>query len=113
MDVSTGVQTAWRSDRRRARLDMPDDDSLDTFILDHHWGYCSIAQDGFIEYEVDRTPWRTYPVGGFELDVDTARVYGPGVYRSAQPTTDLGCPGGGLGGLCKLRRKSSTIKGEE
>lgn len=56
---------------------MPDDDSLDTFILDHHWGYCTSRNGGCIEYEVDRPPWRTYPVGGFEVDIDTARLYGP------------------------------------
>jgi uncharacterized protein YqjF (DUF2071 family) len=55
---------------------MPDGDSLDTFILDHHWGYCTSRNGGCIEYEVDRIPWRTYPVGSFDLDIDTERLYG-------------------------------------
>jgi uncharacterized protein YqjF (DUF2071 family) len=47
---------------------LPDDESLDTFILDHHWGYARSRKGECIEYEVDRRPWRTYPVGTYEVD---------------------------------------------
>ncbi len=47
---------------------LPDDDSLDTFIVDHHWGYARTRQGDCIEYEVERRPWRTYPVGAFEVE---------------------------------------------
>jgi uncharacterized protein YqjF (DUF2071 family) len=56
---------------------LPDDESLDTFIIEHHWGYSRSRNGGCIEYEVDRRPWRTYPVERFEMDVDVERVYGP------------------------------------
>jgi uncharacterized protein len=56
---------------------LPDDDSLDTFIVDHHWGYSRTRKGKFMEYEVDRLPWRTYPVDGFDVDVDVAGLYGP------------------------------------
>jgi uncharacterized protein YqjF (DUF2071 family) len=56
---------------------MPDETSLDTFIVDHHWGYSRTRKGGLIEYEVDRVPWRTYPVAGFEVDVAVERLYGP------------------------------------
>jgi uncharacterized protein YqjF (DUF2071 family) len=56
---------------------LPDDDSLDTFILDHHWGYSRSRTGAGIEYEVDRLPWRTYPVGSFRANVAAHRLYGP------------------------------------
>ncbi len=56
---------------------LPDDDSLDTFIVDHHWGYSRTREGESIEYEVDRLPWRTYPIEDYEVDVDVARLYGP------------------------------------
>jgi len=74
-------QWAGRENRlaitRKTLPRMPDDDSLDTFIVEHHWGYAVSKQQQCIEYEVDRIPWRTYPVDGFEVDVDVAGVYGP------------------------------------
>ena len=56
---------------------LPDDESLDTFVVEHHWGYGQSRQGRCIEYEVDRPPWRTYPVGGHQMEVDVARLYGP------------------------------------
>jgi uncharacterized protein YqjF (DUF2071 family) len=74
----------WQSEGRENRLavfanglpTLPDDDSLDTFIVDHHWGYARTKNGGCMEYEVDRRPWRTYPVERFEVDVDVERLYG-------------------------------------
>lgn len=75
----------WQFEGRENRMavvakglpSLPEDESLDTFIVEHHWGYCRSREGRCIEYEVDRLPWRTYPVDRFEVDVDVARVYGP------------------------------------
>jgi uncharacterized protein len=80
----TKAEYRWEFEGRQNRLSvvakglprLPDDDSIDTFIVDHHWGYSRSRTGHSIEYEVDRLPWRTYPVGSFEVDVDVARVYG-------------------------------------
>jgi uncharacterized protein YqjF (DUF2071 family) len=61
----------------RSLATLPDDESLDSFIVEHHWGYSRSRSGDCIEYEVGRRPWRTYPVERFEMDVDVARVYGP------------------------------------
>jgi hypothetical protein len=85
-EVTAGkAEYRWQFEGRENRLavlakglpTLPDDDSLDTFIVDHHWGYSRSRKGACIEYEVDRLPWRTYPVAGFEVDVDVARLYGP------------------------------------
>ena len=55
---------------------LPDDDSLDTFIVEHHWGYSRSRDGTCIEYQVERRPWRTYPVERSEVDVDIERMYG-------------------------------------
>jgi uncharacterized protein YqjF (DUF2071 family) len=83
--TATKAEYRWSYEGRENRMtvlikglpQMPDDDSLDTFILDHHWGYCATRKGRCIEYGVDRVPWRTYPVDSFELDIDTERLYGP------------------------------------
>lgn len=55
---------------------LPSADSLDTFIIDHHWGYSRTRRGGLIEYQVDRPTWRTFPVEGYEIEMDVARLYG-------------------------------------
>jgi uncharacterized protein YqjF (DUF2071 family) len=85
LDVSEGkAEYRWQFESRENRLmvmakglpRLPADDSLDTFIVEHHWGYSRSRKGECIEYEVDRLPWRTYPVDRFDVDVDFARLYG-------------------------------------
>lgn len=85
LDVTAGkAEYRWQFEGRENRLavaakglpTLPDDESLDTFIVEHHWGYSRSRKGECIEYEVDRLPWRTYPVDGFEVDLDVARLYG-------------------------------------
>ena len=91
MPMASGVSDGpkaeyrWQFEGRENRLSvtakglprLPEDDSLDTFIVEHHWGYSRSRGGGCMEYEVERPPWRTYPVGSYEMDVDVARMYGP------------------------------------
>jgi len=87
-DIKAGstAEYRWRSEGRENRIAvvasglprLPDDDSLETFIVEHHWGYVRSRMNECIEYEVERRPWRTYPVSKFEVDVDAPRMYGDG-----------------------------------
>jgi uncharacterized protein YqjF (DUF2071 family) len=82
--VTGSAEYRWQSADRENRLNvtasglprLPEDDSLDTWIVDHHWGYSRGKDGSAIEYEVDRLPWRTYPIGSFDADVDIAGLYG-------------------------------------
>jgi uncharacterized protein YqjF (DUF2071 family) len=75
----------WRFGGRENRIavvakglpTLPDDDALDTFIVEHHWGYSRSRRGECTEYEVGRLPWRTYPIESYEIDVDVEGMYGP------------------------------------
>ena len=83
--VTGSAEYRWQTGERENRLAvtagglprLPDDESLDTFIVEHHWGYSRNRDGATIEYEVGRLPWRTYPIGSYEVDVDIAGLYGP------------------------------------
>ncbi len=55
---------------------LPPADSLDSFLLEHHWGYSCLKDGGCLEYRVERPPWRVYPVTSSEANVDAAGIYG-------------------------------------
>ncbi len=55
---------------------LPSADSLDSFILEHHWGYSCLKGGGCLEYRVERPAWRVYPVTSQEASVDAAGIYG-------------------------------------
>ena len=65
---------------------IPDDESLDAFIVEHYWGYSRSRSGEAIEYEVGRKPWRTYPIANFEMDVDVAGMYGPEMAEAMRGT---------------------------
>lgn len=67
---SAGKQN-WIAARTASPPALPAHDSLETFIVDHHWGYTRTRDGGCIEYEVERPPWRVYPVESFEMRVDS------------------------------------------
>jgi uncharacterized protein len=54
----------------------PDPESLDAFIVEHHWGY-SCARQTCVEYYVSRDRWRVYPVAAHARSIDVAATYGP------------------------------------
>jgi hypothetical protein len=60
----------WIAVRTSSPPAVPAQDSLETFIVDHHRGYARTRDGGCIEYQVERPPWRTYPVESFEMRVD-------------------------------------------
>ena len=60
----------WIAARTASPPAVPAQDSLETFLVDHHWGYTHARDGGCIEYQVERPPWRTHPVESFEMRVD-------------------------------------------
>ena len=52
-------------------------ESLESFLLDHLWGYTKTRSEGCMEYRVTREPWRVVPVESYEFDVDAACSFGP------------------------------------
>jgi len=66
---SAGKQN-WISARTVSPPAVPAPGSMETFIIDHHWGYARTRDGGCIEYQVERPSWRTYPVESFEMRVD-------------------------------------------
>jgi uncharacterized protein len=66
---SAGKQN-WIAARAVSPPSVPASDSLETFLVDHHWGYTRTRDGGCVEYEVQRPPWRVSPVETFEMRVD-------------------------------------------
>jgi uncharacterized protein len=66
----TAGKQNWIAVRAASPPSVPAQDSLETFIVDHHWGYTRARDGGCIEYQVERPTWRTYPVESFEMRVD-------------------------------------------
>jgi uncharacterized protein YqjF (DUF2071 family) len=60
----------WISARTASPGAVPAPDSLETFIVDHHWGYTRTRDGGCMEYEVERPAWRVYPVESHEMSID-------------------------------------------
>jgi uncharacterized protein YqjF (DUF2071 family) len=67
----TAGQPNWIAARTVSAPAVPASDSLETFIVDHHWGYTRTRDGGCIEYQVERPPWRVCLVESFEMRVDS------------------------------------------
>ncbi len=55
----------------------PPEDSTAHFFKEHRWGFGKTRGGRLLRYEVVHPVWETYPVTGFDLDLDWERVYGP------------------------------------
>jgi uncharacterized protein YqjF (DUF2071 family) len=56
---------------------IPADDSEETFIAEHYWGYTRQRDGGTVEYQVAHPRWRVWRAHAPELRVDAAALYGP------------------------------------
>jgi uncharacterized protein YqjF (DUF2071 family) len=52
-------------------------DGVESFIIEHYFGYTRLDAHRTAEYRVEHPVWRTYPVQGFEIKVDFKDLYGP------------------------------------
>ena len=55
---------------------VPADDSEETFITEHYWGYARQRDGGTVEYQVEHPRWSVLRATTATLDCDVARFYG-------------------------------------
>jgi uncharacterized protein YqjF (DUF2071 family) len=80
-----GVSYAWRSGGRWNRIALepaaepvlPAEDSEETFITEHYWGYARQRGGGTVEYRVEHPRWSVARARTTMLDCDVAAFYGP------------------------------------
>jgi uncharacterized protein YqjF (DUF2071 family) len=56
---------------------VPSDDSEETFITEHYWGYARRRDGGTIEYRVEHPRWPVLRATAATLDCDVSTLYGP------------------------------------
>lgn len=73
----------------RGEPSVPPEDSAESFIAEHHWGYTRQRDGATLEYRVDHPPWRMWPPAAGSLHGDAAAFYGPAFADalSAPPTS--------------------------
>lgn len=52
------------------------DNSVESFITEHYWGYTRLSGLQTSEYGVEHPKWDVYPVKEYQIDVDFERIYG-------------------------------------
>lgn len=75
----------WRHGGRWNRLavelhgspSIPADDSEETFITEHYWGYARQRDGGTVEYRVEHPRWPVWRAAEPKLDCEIGRLYGP------------------------------------
>ena len=50
---------------------------METFFIEHYWGYNRQTDGGAMEYEVTHPKWETRPVDLTRFDLDVETLYGP------------------------------------
>jgi uncharacterized protein len=74
----------WRDGGREQRVSAvaaraPEDladGSVEEFITEHFWGYCTQRDGGTLEYRVEHPRWRVSPAASSVLECDVAGLYG-------------------------------------
>jgi len=62
--------------RNLGEANLPEPGSHAEFITEHYWGYTRRSQSRTDEYRVEHPQWQHRSVGGLELEVNFAGVYG-------------------------------------
>ncbi len=78
------VSYCWEMDGRQQSVSVtvegepyvPDDDSEETFITEHYYGYCKQRNGTTLEYRVEHPRWNVWRAISNELDCDVAGTYG-------------------------------------
>jgi uncharacterized protein YqjF (DUF2071 family) len=55
----------------------PEEQSLEHFFKEHHWGFGTTRRGKALRYQVDHPVWDAYEVQNYRVDLDWAAVYGP------------------------------------
>ena len=83
-DGDGAVRYEWRHAGRWNRLGaaftgapaLAPDDSEETFISEHYWGYAAQPDGSTVEYQVEHPRWRVWKATHPELDCDAGELYG-------------------------------------
>lgn len=96
-DSDGRVAYEWRSGGRWHRLAatiggrpaMAPDDSEESFITEHYWGYARQRDGSTVEYAVEHPRWKVWNAASAEFDCDVAALYGPefAPFLSAEPVS--------------------------
>ncbi|MCC7335395.1 MAG: DUF2071 domain-containing protein [Pirellulaceae bacterium] len=78
------VSYGWEMDGRQQHVSvtvegepcLPDDNSEETFITEHYYGYCKQRNGTTLEYRVEHPRWSVWRAISSELDCDVAGTYG-------------------------------------
>lgn len=72
-------------------LEFPQVGSLEEFITEHYWGYCTQRDGGTVEYQVEHPQWKLRAAEDAEFACDVAQVYGEAFVEplSAPPDSAL------------------------
>jgi uncharacterized protein YqjF (DUF2071 family) len=49
---------------------------IEDFISDHYWGYTKKSLNKTSEFQIEHRPWKIFPAKKFDMDLDTASIYG-------------------------------------
>jgi hypothetical protein len=53
------------------------EDSEETFITEHYWGYARQRDGSTVEYQVEHPRWRVWRATSAKLECDVSSLYGP------------------------------------
>jgi len=75
----------WRHEGRWNRLAatvdgeaaLPAENSEESFITEHYWGYSAQKNSSTLEYRVEHPRWKVWQTTEATLDCDVGRLYGP------------------------------------
>jgi uncharacterized protein YqjF (DUF2071 family) len=70
-DCENGVSVEYKNS-----LGVPAEDSRETFIIEHYWGYTKRGARRTDEYLVEHPKWELFEVNYTEMEVDFAATYG-------------------------------------
>ncbi len=74
----------WAKNRKKNRvhvefkdeLGIPEDNSHESFIIEHYWGYTKRDEKRTDEYKVEHPKWNLFDVNYAEIEVDFSFTYG-------------------------------------
>jgi uncharacterized protein len=75
--------------RTTGEASLADDDSEETFITEHYWGYAAQADGGTLEYQVEHPRWQVWQATDVDYESDVSGLYGEGFAEalSGPPTS--------------------------
>ncbi len=89
----------WRTGSRWNRLSVEvagpatarPEDSEESFITEHYWGYAAQSDGGTLEYQVEHPRWKVWTGTDCRLDCDVERLYGRRFLRvlEGKPTSSF------------------------